>query len=965
MLSSAKNSVRTQRRFFFLIFCACSLLISWAQRLLSFSFFASLVLPFIIRVCLIAGLIFPALFICVPSHAAKVIVSSDDYHHLSLADYVDILALDGQGLVSVEQVFADYRQQFAPVNLNQYRQLDDYQGILWLRFAVFNGSAEAQEVWLSANVANIDQLHVYALENQAQGIFTEVDDALLQHENFAPLLKKLVLEAGETNHFYLSIKRKNAHDFQLQLLKPSVFFAERLASVSRYSIGFGLLAMLILLSGLLAAYRRSTVLLYQGLFSLVILAFVISSLGIPRGWFAVLKPISYWLILALFYLCNVVVLVQVRAYIQLEKMPKANQLFLREALIAVTIISVFLLLWQGQDSPWLWLPAVITAAFTLNAYWCSYRASHNSISLCIIALRLVTLLILSVVVYNAETVLALSQLLNPNILYYLIADGVLMTMLLFINDQQRYTQQQQQLLLTTSRNIQLQAQTALLSEVSHDLRSPVAGILGMSDLLQASMLTPTQQEHLQAIKDSGQTLLNQISAVNDRLQLQQDQQIVHRAAFELALLVEESVFAFRLQAEQRNIECVVNIHADVPVIVEGDAARLRQILQPMIANAVKYTSQGEVLIDVTCLAGEASLLLFSISDTGRGIDQQLLQELQQQCQNRRWKNDAALEDSEQKGLARVAYLLSQLGTSLFIESKLGEGSRFSFQLELTALENDAALDHAEMDYSILRNKRILIVDDNHSCCDVLKQQAKSWGMLVNTCYDGYEALAMFRAKRNLGEDFDVIIIDYDMPHLSGLQVAEKIRDEAQKMPQMIMLTGLNVMPTEHIIREAGIQVILNKPASRKLVKMTLSNLFHMQKRQQKDVAINKAVDRCRVLIVEDNDVSRRIISKMMELLSVDYKLVADGQLAVDAAQRERFDLIFMDCEMPVMNGFDATQEILHWQDKKQQVITPIIALSAHIMGEHKQRAMDVGMQDFLEKPVKLAELESVIQRFRP
>ena len=171
------------------------------------------------------------------------------------------------------------------------------------------------------------------------------------------------------------------------------------------------------------------------------------------------------------------------------------------------------------------------------------------------------------------------------------------------------------------------------------------------------------------------------------------------------------------------------------------------------------------------------------------------------------------------------------------------------------------------------------------------------------------------------------------------------------------------MPSEHITREAGIQTIITKPASRKLVRMTLSNLFLMQQRELQEQPEDGIERRCRVLIVEDNDVSRRIISKMMELLAVDYKLVADGQLAVDAAQRERFDIILMDCEMPVMNGFDAAEQIISWQRRKQQQPSPIIALSAHVMGEHKQRALNAGMQDFLEKPVKLVELESVIQRF--
>ena len=933
-------------------FCSCAYLLSPLQKRFS-----------------VLALLCATFFISPPALSAKIITSSGDHHNFSLADSVDVLSVVSSEQLSVQSVYKNHRQQFAPVRLNDARLMKNYSGPLWLRFAVFNNHEESQEIWLSGNIAAIQKLKLYRLVHLDNGQvdFVEEPDALLHHEYFASLLKKLNFEPGQKNYYYLYLERQKSLDFELRLLQPNVFFSERITKASGYGVGFGLLAMLVLFSGFLAIFKRSQVLLCQSLFGLLMLSFVISNLGVPRGWFGDLNAIYYALMASLFYLCNIIIIFQARAYLIQEGTPKPQRYFLVPLIFIFAGLSLVQIFWQQQDAMWLWLPALVAAVFTLNAYRKSYNASGNAFTLSILVIRAITFMLVIYVVYSADRVFALSKLLQPWMLYYIVIEGVLMIAMIIINDQRRYMQEQQQLLIAGSRNIQYQAQTALLSEVSHDLRSPVAGILGMADLLQSSLLTETQQEQLQAIKDSGQTLLNQISAVNDRLSLQQDHQTVQRSAFELAQLVEEAVFAFRLQAEQQNIEFVVNIQSDVPAIVEGDAARLRQVLQPLIANAVKYTSQGEVLVDVACLAGNSSLISFSVSDTGRGIAQQPLQELRKLNKQPYWQQQEQNAEPvrAEKGLVRVRQLLRQMNAVLSIDSKMGEGSCVSFQLELNALDNDASLDLDDMDYSILRNKRILIVDDNHSCCDVLKQQAKSWGMLVNTCYDGNEALAMFRAKANLNEDFDAIIIDYDMPHLSGLEVSKKIKEETEILPQIIMLTGLNVMPPEQVTRDAGIQTVITKPASRKLVKLTLSNLFHMQKRQQQNSSLADRPKSCRVLIAEDNDVSRRIISKMMELLSVDYKLVADGQLAVDAVQRERFDVILMDCEMPVMNGFQATEAILNWQKNKQQVATPIIALSAHIMGEHKQRALAVGMQDFLEKPVKLAELEAVIQRFRP
>lgn len=894
--------------------------------------------------------------------AAQVINVDDFQQHISLAASIDVLANEDPALTNPEIVYSQYRHNFSPVDLNDRAVMSGFDGRLWLRFAINNALPQTQVRWLQANDLVIDELKVYRVDERDDGqvIFVEMADALLKSQRYAPILIALDIPPNSISRYYVYMQAQQNFDLHLGLLKPDAFFEQQLQEVSVYSMAFGFMLMLLLLALFLAWLRKSSLYLWQGGYNLVCLAMVISGVWLGRSWLPNFDSWHYFLVYTFYFLANQIILLQACAYLQRENTlaSQISQMYL--ALLLNLFLGVMVLFWFDAESPLFLLVSVITAFFTAKAYYRSYQKTHNLISLKIVYLRVACLFGLLLVVYFCQQILTLQQLVSPWLLAYLVIESVLLNSLFLLNDMHGDRLKQQQELLLSNRNSSNLAKTELLAEVSHDLRSPIAGILGMADLLQNSMLTAVQQEQLMAIKTSGQALLNQISAVNDRLQLQQSQKTIQKSAFELALLVEECAFGFRLQAEQRNIEFILNIHSDVPVIVEGDAARLRQVLQPLIANAIKYTAQGEVLVNVSRLASHPNYLSFRVEDSGRGMTQQQVLQIRQMNLPGHYELDHDSGPAKQ-GVQTAVQLLLQMDSNLRVESKLGDGSQFAFELPLPELSHQQdSVSEADINFSILRNKRILIVDDNQTCCNVLKQQTKSWGMLVNSCYDGNEALAMYRAKRSLGEAYDILIIDYDMPHLSGLEVAEKIKLEQAELPLMVMLTGLTLMPPEQITKDAGIQTVLNKPASQKLVRLTLSNLLHMQQRQQQKSA--KSEKGFKVLIAEDNDVSRRIISKMMEMLGVDYKLVADGQLAVDAAQRQRYDLIFMDCEMPVMNGFEATQMIRQWQINKRQSITPIIALTAHIMGEHKQLSQDVGMADFLEKPVKLAELEAVIQR---
>jgi CheY-like chemotaxis protein len=600
------------------------------------------------------------------------------------------------------------------------------------------------------------------------------------------------------------------------------------------------------------------------------------------------------------------------------------------------------------------IPLAITIPLVITALHQCHIHNADKIALYLNINMLVCSVIITYTVFSKTNIFSMDLFIQPPILYMIVVETIISTLLLIAKTFNDAIANEKQHVQTNIDHIQYQAQTDIISRLSNEFRTPISGILGMAELLKSSSLTAEQHGKVDSIKNAANTLLNTVSDMHYHAQLKQNTATVRQSPFELRLLLETCVLNFQSQAENRSIELILNIQPDVPSIVVGDELRLRQILIQLLDNAIKNTRQGEIIIKVSTLASDANYLEFSIRDTGSGINEQHLRQLDTP------RSTDTLASGH--GLPSAQELLTQLKSSLLINSSEGEGSELFFALSLPSSDSTHA--NSKTPGTLLKYKRLLIVDDNLTYCKVLKQQTTSWGMNVTEAHSGNEAIAMYRAKRNLGETFDAIIIDYDMPVVSGIEVAEKISMEAIEPPVMIMLSGLIQSPPEHIAKQAGIDAILNKPASENLLKLTLANQFHIRQRTTAALQLS-ALKTQRVLLAEDNDVMRSVISKMMDTLPVEYMMVSDGKLAVEAAKKERFDIILMDCEMPFMNGFDATLAIHQWQREKHQPLTPVIALTAYTLGEHKTRSIAAGMVDYLEKPINMIELEAVLQRYAP
>jgi CheY-like chemotaxis protein/signal transduction histidine kinase len=502
------------------------------------------------------------------------------------------------------------------------------------------------------------------------------------------------------------------------------------------------------------------------------------------------------------------------------------------------------------------------------------------------------------------------------------------------------------------RKLRLEDQSRLLSKLTHEIRTPMSGILGMNELLNDTSLDKTQREYSATIERSAQELLTIIDDVTAFAHLQSNSLPIKNEAYNVADMVDEVMQSFSGMASRKQVELISHLNSDVPERVQGDVLRTKHILHNLLDFSLSHFRDGEIFLEV---AWRESSLVFSLQDGNQNLHEIQIEHLFTE-------NDQLLSDIGGVGLPLSRQIAVAMGGTLSAHNELGLGMHF--QLQLPVEEASLASNGSALDTSLLLGKRLIVIDDSKTCCDVVEAQAASWGVKVDSCMSGSEGFAMLRAKANVGEPYDILVLDFSMPGMSGLQLAEKIaEDELLKDQELliIMLTGLDIAPEQEQVERLGIQRVIQKPLSAKALQTALL---------QELAGSNESTPQgefahIRILLAEDNEVSARVIQKMLERLGVSVKGVADGEEALRAMQRERFDLVLMDCEMPVMDGFEATALQRQWEKEADRLPMTIVALTAHILEQMEERIRKVGMDDKLSKPVRIADLVDMIQRWVP
>ena len=530
--------------------------------------------------------------------------------------------------------------------------------------------------------------------------------------------------------------------------------------------------------------------------------------------------------------------------------------------------------------------------------------------------------------------------------------------------------------LAETRAIAADAQTAAKSEflakMSHEIRTPMNGVLGMTQLLADTGLTPVQKRYNDIVYSSGTALLNVINDLLDFSKIEAGKLEIERVPFNLQDSITDIEILFSVKMDETGVPLITQIDADVAAIVEGDPTRIRQILINLINNAYKFTQKGEIVLNVRP-GDQPGTLHFSVTDTGIGISPEGRKKL--------FRSFSQISTSTTReyggtglGLAICAQLTDLMDGAIGVESTEGVGSEFWFDLPLPT--HDGSVLEPPEPVTELRDYRLLIVDDCKTFCSVLFELTSRWGMLVDVAYNAEEALTAFEQARTDGRPFDVASIDLAMPDVDGLELCKELQRRAapDHLPNLL-LTAARTPPRDGALRDAGVDVAVEKPGVAQQLPNILMRLLGRQARpdaessddpgQSPDQPSAESTYTGRplhILVAEDNAVNQMVVRSMLQKLGHDVTLVENGEEARAAATREhgRFDLILMDCEMPVMDGFAASEAIRAHEAANGHPPCPIIALTAHALVELRERCRAAGMTDHLPKPIKMQTLVDMV-----
>jgi signal transduction histidine kinase/CheY-like chemotaxis protein len=512
------------------------------------------------------------------------------------------------------------------------------------------------------------------------------------------------------------------------------------------------------------------------------------------------------------------------------------------------------------------------------------------------------------------------------------------------------------------------AKSEFLANMSYEIRTPMSGIIGMTDLALDTQLSSEQQEYLRIVKASADSLLTVLNDILDFSKIEAGKLDIEHISFSLRDCVGHTLKALALRAHQKSLELAYHIHPEVPDVLLGDPGRLRQILVNLIGNAIKFTEQGEIVIqvDVESQTADTVCLHIAVTDTGIGIStdkQRLIFEPFTQADGSTTRKYGGTG----LGLAISVQLVRLMQGRLWVESEPGEGSTFHFTVRF-GLEPSESKPPEPVPPVHVRGLPVLVVDDNATNRHILIDMLSHWQMQPTAVATGAEALATLKRAKRTGTPFPLVLLDANMPELDGFGLAEQIKQSTDlAQASIMMLTSGGQRGDAARCHELGIAAYLTKPITQaELREAILMALGKPLARTTRAPVVTRHILRTsrvqlRILLAEDNPVNQKLAVRILEKLGHIIVVVEDGQSVLDMLGQHPFDLVLMDVQMPNMDGLEATAAV-RAQEKATGTHIPIIAMTAHAMQGDRQRCLAAGMDGYVSKPIKPDDLDAAMRQ---